>query len=39
VEVERVVARAGTVALAGKVILAAEILAGRQVGIRIRAPP
>ena len=35
VEVERVVSRAGTVALGGKVILAAEILGGRQVGIRI----
>jgi hypothetical protein len=35
VEVERVVARAATVALGGHVVLAAEILAGRQVGIRI----
>lgn len=35
VEVERAVSRAGTVALGGQVILAAEILAGRQVGIRI----
>ncbi len=35
VEVERAVSRAGTVALAGQVILAAEILAGRQVGVRI----
>jgi transposase InsO family protein len=35
VEVERAVSRAGTVALAGQVVLAAEILAGRQVGIRI----
>ena len=35
VEVERVVSRAGTVTLGGTVILAAEILAGRQVGIRI----
>ena len=35
VEVERAVSRAGTVALGGTVILAAEILAGRQVGIRI----
>lgn len=31
----RAVSRAGTVALAGRVILAAEILAGRRVGIRI----
>jgi len=31
----RAVSRAGTVALAGQVILAAEILAGRRVGIRI----
>lgn len=35
IEVERAVSRAGTVALGGQVILAAEILAGRQVGIRI----
>lgn len=35
VEVERAVSRAGTVALGGHVVLAAEILAGRQVGIRI----
>lgn len=35
VEVERAVARGGTVALGGHVILAAEILGGRQVGIRI----
>jgi transposase InsO family protein len=35
VEVERAVSRAGTVALGGQVVLAAEILAGRQVGIRI----
>ena len=35
IEVERSVARAGTVALAGHVVLAAEILAGRRVGIRI----
>jgi len=35
VEVERAVSRHGTVALAGHVILAAEILGGRQVGIRI----
>ena len=35
VEVERVVSRAGTVILGGTVVLAAEILAGRQVGIRI----
>jgi hypothetical protein len=35
VEVERVVSRGGTIALGGKVLLAAEILAGRQVGIRI----
>jgi transposase InsO family protein len=35
VEVDRVVSRAGTIALAGRVLLAAEILAGRQVGVRI----
>jgi hypothetical protein len=35
VEVDRVVSRGGTIALGGKVLLAAEILAGRQVGIRI----
>ena len=35
VEVERAVARSGTVSLGGHVILAAEILAGRQVGIRL----
>lgn len=35
VEVERVVSRAGTVSLGGSVVVAAEILAGRQVGIRI----
>ena len=35
VEVERAVARGGTVTLGGHVILAAEILGGRQVGIRI----
>jgi hypothetical protein len=35
IEVERTVSRVGTVALAGRVILAAEILAGRRVGIRI----
>jgi len=35
IEVERAVSRAGTVALAGRVILAAEILAGRRIGIRI----
>jgi hypothetical protein len=35
IEIERAVSRAGTVALAGRVILAAEILAGRRVGIRI----
>lgn len=35
VEIERAVSRAGTVAVAGQVILAAEILAGRRVGIRI----
>ncbi len=37
VEVERVVSRAGTVALAAQVMLAAEILGGRRVGIRIEA--
>jgi len=35
VEVERVVSRGGTVNLGGQVILAAEILGGRQVGVRI----
>lgn len=35
VEVERVVTRGGTVVLGGRALLAAEILAGRQVGIRI----
>jgi transposase InsO family protein len=35
VEVERTVARAGTVALGSRVLVAAEILAGRRVGIRI----
>jgi hypothetical protein len=35
VEVDRIVSRAGTIALAGRVLLAAEILAGRQVGVRI----
>jgi len=38
VEVERAVSRAGTVALGGQVVLAAEILGGRQVGIRIEGP-
>lgn len=35
IEVERAVSRGGTVALGGHVVLAAEILGGRQVGIRI----
>ncbi|WP_442914416.1 IS481 family transposase [Kribbella sp. NBC_00709] len=35
IEVERIVARGGTVALAGKVLVAAEILGGRRVGIRL----
>lgn len=35
VEVERAVSRGGTVALGGHVVLAAEILGGRQVGIRV----
>ena len=35
IEVERIVARGGTVALAGQVLLAAEILGGRRVEIRI----
>jgi len=35
VEVERTVARAGTVSLGQRVVLAAEILAGRRVGIYI----
>ena len=39
VEVDRVVSRGGTIALGGMVLLAAEILAGRQVGIRIEPDP
>ena len=35
VEVERVVSRGGTVVLGGHVVLAAEILSGRRLGIRI----
>jgi transposase InsO family protein len=35
VEVERTVARAGTVSLGSRVVLAAEILAGRRVGVYI----
>ena len=35
VEVDRVVSRAGTVSLGHHVVLAAEILAGRQLGVRI----
>jgi hypothetical protein len=35
VEVDRVVSRGGTVSLGRHVVLAAEILAGRQVGVRI----
>jgi hypothetical protein len=35
IEVERIVSRAGTVSLSGHVLVAAEILAGRRVGIRI----
>ena len=35
VEVERAVSRHGTVALGGQVVLIAEILGGRQVGLRI----
>lgn len=35
IEVERIVARGGTVSLAGHVLLAAEILGGRRVGIRL----
>lgn len=35
IEVERVVSRGGTITLGGQVILAAEILGGRQVGVRI----
>ncbi len=37
VEVDRVVTRVGTVCLGGRLILAAEILAGRSVSIRIEA--
>jgi transposase InsO family protein len=35
VEVDRVVSKAGTISLGGRVVLAAEILGGRQVTIRI----
>ena len=35
VEVDRVVSRAGTVSLGHHVVLAAEILAGRQLGVRL----
>jgi transposase InsO family protein len=35
IEVDRVVARVGTVGLARHIVLAAEILAGRRVGVRI----
>ena len=35
VEVDRVVSSGGTIALASKILVAAEILAGRRVGIRI----
>jgi transposase InsO family protein len=37
IEVDRVVSSSGTIALGGKILLAAEILAGRKVGIRIEA--
>ncbi len=37
VEVERVVSHGGTVVLGGQVLLAAEILGGRRVGIRIES--
>ena len=37
VEVERVVSKDGNISLAGKVVLAAEILGGQRVGIRIEA--
>jgi hypothetical protein len=36
VEVDRVVSRARTIALSGRGLIAAEMLAGRQVGIRIQ---
>jgi hypothetical protein len=36
IEVDRVVSRVGTVSLGQHIVLAAEILAGRQVGIRIQ---
>ena len=39
VEFERAVCRHGTIGLGGHVIVIAEILGGRQVGIRIRATP
>ncbi|MBO0884819.1 MAG: hypothetical protein J2P17_31710 [Mycobacterium sp.] len=35
IEVERIMARGGTVSLTGHAVLAAEILGGRRVGIRI----
>ena len=35
VEIERTVSRGGTIAIGGTVLLAAEILAGRRIGIRI----
>lgn len=35
VEVDRVVSTAGTIALGGKIVLAAEILAGSRVGVRL----
>jgi hypothetical protein len=35
IEVDRVVSKAGTVSLAHQIVLAAEILAGRRVGVRI----
>jgi hypothetical protein len=38
VEVERVVSKDGNISLAGQVVLAAEILGGRRVGIRIARP-
>ena len=39
VEVDRVVSRAGTVSLGHHVVLAAEILAGRQLGVRLETQP
>jgi hypothetical protein len=39
VEIERTVSRSGTIALGGQVILAAEILGGRRIGVRTPIRP